>query len=80
MSRRDIGTRRVQWSVIIVPYSSVKVGSTRMEATAMSSREFVTCKGCGEVEVLEYISRPRDHLFFFAVMQVRYSVVHTEKL
>ena len=46
----------------------------------MSSREFVTCKGWGEVEVLEYISRLRDHLIFFAVMQVRHSVMHTEKL
>ena len=69
-----------QWKVIIQPYSSIKMGSRRSEADGVSSRELVICKGWGEVEVLEYLSRPRDHLLFFAVMQVQYDVIHKRRL
>ena len=45
--------RQAQWRVIVIPVSCVVMSSMRTESTAQSTRDFVTCKGWGEVEVLE---------------------------
>jgi len=69
--------RRAELKTLIVPSSKAKANSWRKEQGVAAERAFVKLAGWGEVEVLEKISVPRDHLLHFAVVQVKYEIVHS---